>query len=164
MNSLLEQLYLKRFCIPVKEHENKSPCDTKFNHISCILKEKDPSLRYISYGINSPNLSSFLPSIHAEISAIQHLPPSKKKHRFCKPEYVDLFVVRLSIKNKLQSSRPCIDCIRKMKTEPNKKGYQIRHIYYSDTNGEIIKTTLDKLEKEEPHYSRYYLRTMHLVQ
>jgi hypothetical protein len=41
---------------------------------------------------------------------------------------------------------------------PRKKGYQIKYIYYSNTDGEIIKTTLAELEKEEPHYSGYYRR------
>lgn len=47
-----------------------------------------------------------------------------------------------------------------MQTEPMKKGYQIKYIYYSGEKGEIIKTTLDKLEKEEPHYSRYYRKNI----
>ena len=62
----------------------------------------------------------------------------------------------MSIKNKLQCSKPCNNCIQKMKFLPESKGYQIKHIYYSDNSGNIIKTNLFNLEHEEQHYSRYY--------
>jgi hypothetical protein len=39
---------------------------------------------------------------------------------------------------------------------PKKKGYKIENIYYSDADGNIIKTNLQTLENEEKHYSKYY--------
>jgi hypothetical protein len=39
---------------------------------------------------------------------------------------------------------------------PKKKGYKIDNIYYSDENGDIIKTNLQTLENSEQHYSKYY--------
>jgi hypothetical protein len=39
---------------------------------------------------------------------------------------------------------------------PPKKGYKIKNIYYSDSFGNIVKTSLNSLEKEERHYSRFY--------
>ena len=42
-------------------------------------------------------------------------------------------------------SKPCSNCVRDMSIFPNKKGYTIDKIYYSDDNGNIIKTTLHKL-------------------
>ena len=39
---------------------------------------------------------------------------------------------------------------------PEKKGYKIQNIYYSDSEGNIIKTSLESLDSEEKHYSRYY--------
>ena len=45
-----------------------------------------------------------------------------------------------------------------MKTLPQKKGYKIENIYYSDEEGNIIKTTLNKLDSEEKHYSKYFRR------
>jgi hypothetical protein len=43
-----------------------------------------------------------------------------------------------------------------MKNLPKKKGYNIKNIYYSNENGDIIKTSLRILEKEDLHYSRFY--------
>jgi hypothetical protein len=43
-----------------------------------------------------------------------------------------------------------------MKKLPTKKGYKIQNIYYSDNEGNIIKTSLQNLENEEKHYSSYY--------
>jgi hypothetical protein len=39
---------------------------------------------------------------------------------------------------------------------PKKRGYNIQDIYYSNSYGEIIKTTLGKLENEEKHITQYY--------
>ena len=39
---------------------------------------------------------------------------------------------------------------------PEKKGYKIKNIYYSDNEGNIIKTNLNNLKNEEQHYTRYY--------
>ena len=62
----------------------------------------------------------------------------------------------MSSKNKLQSSKPCGNCLEIMKNLPIKKGYKIQNVYYSDNNENIIKTTLYALDNEEKHYSRYY--------
>ena len=43
-----------------------------------------------------------------------------------------------------------------MKILPEKKGYKIRNIYYSNDNEDIIKSNFKILEKEELHYSSYY--------
>lgn len=93
------------------------------------------------------------PGIHAEHDAIRKLCPLKRKKRL---ENINMLVIRLSGKNKLQSSKPCINCINIMKTLPHKLGYKIRDIYYSNENGEIVKSSLKNLEMESPHYSRYY--------
>ena len=45
-----------------------------------------------------------------------------------------------------------------MKTLPEKKGYRIRNIYYSDDKGNIVKSNFKKLENEELHFSRFYRR------
>jgi len=47
-----------------------------------------------------------------------------------------------------------------MKNLPPKIGYKINNIYYSDSTGNIIKTTIKALEKEEKHYSQYSRRKM----
>jgi hypothetical protein len=43
-----------------------------------------------------------------------------------------------------------------METIPERKGYKLQNIYYSDDKGNINKTSLNILKNEEHHYSRYY--------
>jgi hypothetical protein len=114
--------------------------------------------RILSYGINKMGDSDGIkPGIHAECDAIKKLIPLRKKKRL---ESINILVVRLSVKNRLQSSKPCINCINTMKTLPLKLGYKIKNVYYSNSNEEIIKTTLQNLESEEKHYSRFYRRKL----
>lgn len=93
------------------------------------------------------------PGIHAEHDAIRKLLPLKNNK---KPTNVNLLVIRISGKNKLQTSKPCANCISMMKTLPDKLGYKIQNIYYSNDDGSITKTNLNQLENEEKHYSRFY--------
>jgi len=95
--------------------------------------------------------------IHAEHDAIRKLLPLKRKKRL---ESINLLVVRLSGKNKLQSSKPCFRCIDMLKILPLKLGYKIQLVYYSNENGEIVKSSLKKLDAEEKHYSKYYRKNM----
>ncbi len=110
--------------------------------------------KVLSYGVNKMGDSEGLTAgIHAEYDAITKLIPLRRKKKL---ENVNLLVIRLSGKNKLQSSKPCSNCIDIMKTLPEKKGYKIQNIYYSDSNGNIVKTTLSNLDNEEKHFSKYY--------
>jgi len=110
--------------------------------------------RILSYGVNKMGDSYGIePGVHAEHDAIKKLLPLKKKKKL---ENINILVIRLSSKNKLQSSKPCVNCINIMKTLPEKLGYKIQHIYYSDNTGNIIKTNLRNLDNEEKHYSKYY--------
>jgi len=93
------------------------------------------------------------PGIHAEHDAINKLKPIKRKKYL---QNVKLLVIRISKKNKLQSSKPCANCIKTMKSLPEKKGYKIKNIYYSNENGVIVKSNLINLENEELHYSRFF--------
>lgn len=111
-------------------------------------------VRILSYGVNRMGDSDGVtPGIHAEYDAITKLIPLRKRKKL---ETVNLLVIRLSGKNKLQSSKPCSNCIDTMKTLPEKKGYKIQNIYYSDADGNIVKTTLNNLDSEEKHFSKYY--------
>jgi len=113
--------------------------------------------RILSYGVNKMGDSEGIqPGIHAEHDAIRKLVPLKKKKRLVN---INILVIRLSGKNKLQSSKPCINCINVMKILPEKLGYKIQNVYYSDNNGNIVKTNLRTLESEDKHYSKYYRRT-----
>ena len=93
------------------------------------------------------------PGVHAEHDAINKLKPLERKNHL---ETINLLVIRISKHNKLLNSKPCANCIQNMKNLPKKKGYNIKNIYYSNENGDIIKTSLRILEKEDLHYSRFY--------
>ena len=112
--------------------------------------------RILSFGVNQMGDSAGKnPGIHAECDALTKLMPLKNKKRL---ESINLLVVRFSPKNKIQSSKPCYNCIETMKNYPKKIGYKIENIYYSDSDGNIIKTNLKILDTEEKHYSKYFRR------
>jgi hypothetical protein len=92
-------------------------------------------------------------SIHAEEDAIHKLQPLQWKKKL---KIIHILVIRVSPTNNLQSSKPCANCIECMKNAPLLKGYKIQNVYYSDENGNVIKTNLTKLDSEEKHYTRYY--------
>jgi cytidine deaminase len=110
----------------------------------------------LSYGFNMMgDISGNQPGVHAEHDAINGLRPLRRKKHL---QNVNILVIRVSKNNKLQNSKPCANCIETMKVLPQKKGYRIRNIYYSNENGEITKSSLQNLEKEELHYSRFFRR------
>lgn len=108
----------------------------------------------LSFGFNKMgDISGNEAGVHAEHDAINKLKPLYRKKRL---ESINLLVIRFSKSNKLQNSKPCAICIQTMKTLPEKKGYRIKNIYYSNDNGEIVKNSLNNLENEDKHYSRFY--------
>ena len=126
--------------------------------ITCLVFYKGKGAmkkaRILSFGVNQMgDINGNTPGIHAEEDALSKLMPLKYKKRL---EPINLLVIRLSSKNKLQSSKPCSNCIKLLSIIPKKKGYKIDNIYYSDENGDIIKTNLQTLENSEQHYSKYY--------
>ena len=110
----------------------------------------------LSYGFNMMgDVSGNQPGIHAEHDAINGLKPLRRKKHL---QNVNILVVRLSKNNRLQNSKPCANCIETMNILPEKKGYRIKNVYYSNENGEIVKSNLKILENEELHYSRFFRR------
>ena len=102
--------------------------------------------RILSFGVNQMgDINGNTPGIHAEEDALSKLMPLKYKKRL---EPINLLVIRLSSKNKLQSSKPCSNCIKLLSIIPKKKGYKIENIYYSDENGDII-TGASRLHQNE---------------
>ena len=90
--------------------------------------------------------------IHAEHDAINKLKPLDRNRR---PESINLLVIRVSKSNKLLNSKPCANCIKTMKFLPEKKGYRIKYIYYSNDNGDIVKYSLKNLANQDLHYSSF---------
>ena len=114
----------------------------------------------LSFGFNMTGDSlGNHPGVHAEHNAINKLKPLKRQKHL---QNVNLLVIRLSKNNKLQNSKPCANCIEKMKTLPEKKGYRIKNIYYSTDNGEIVKSSIRNLENEELHYSKFFRKHKHI--
>jgi cytidine deaminase len=114
--------------------------------------------RILSFGVNQMGDSDGKkPGIHAEYDALSKLMPMRRKRKL---ESINLLVIRLSSKNKIQSSKPCFNCIETMKKLPPKIGYKIDNVYYSDSDGNITKTNLNTLDKEEKHYSNYFRRKL----
>jgi hypothetical protein len=112
--------------------------------------------RILSFGVNQMGDSlGVTPGVHAECDALSKLMPLKNKKKL---ESINLLVIRLTGKNKIQSSKPCNNCIQTMKTLPPKMGYKVDIIYYSDADGNIVKTNLKALDDEDKHYSKYYRR------
>ena len=159
MDTLLKTMFIKRFCLPsnidITLYENgkcniSSRVCGNYNHVCVVLKNS----RVLSFGINTlGDKEGRIPGIHAEHDTINKLVSLKNKKNL---ESINLLVIRISSKNKIQSSKPCSRCIEIMKTLTIKKGYKIKLIYYSDENGDIIKSTLTKLDLEEKHISKFY--------
>jgi hypothetical protein len=162
MDSVLNTLFIKRFCLPsnvnINDYENgnerivDSCICGNYNHISCILSASNDCIKCI--GINHMgNANGNIPGIHAEHCVLKKLKPLKNKKKLVP---INLLVVRLSKMNKLQSSKPCYHCIQYMKTIPLLKGYKLQYIYYSNETNKLTKTKLKDLEQDNYHYSRYY--------
>lgn len=189
MNVLLEKMFIKRFCLPgnidldkytnekeishslshMSNKNTKTNINTTMNctcgnyhHVACTFYKVGSDFKKVSvlsYGMNKyVDTEGLSPSIHAEYDALIKLPhlDNKNKKKLC---VVHLIVVRMSKTKKIQTSKPCANCIRHMREISSRRGYKIKHVYYSENDG-IIKTNLANLEKEEyKHVSKFYRRT-----
>lgn len=76
-------------------------------------------------------------TLHAEIDAMNKLCNNAKGDNK-RVTTVNLIVVRTNKQGELRYSRPCNDCIRRLK-HLYSRGYRLRYVYYSGKNGEIIR-------------------------
>lgn len=170
--NIIETMFIKRFCLPFdvdinlyKKGEKKvSKCLCgNYNHVACIIKGKYgcKNSSILSYGFNMVgDVEGYEPGIHAEHDAINRLKPlNRNKHL----QNINILVIRLSKKSKIQNSKPCLNCIENMKILPARKGYRIKYIYYSNYDGNIIKCSLNDLENENPHYSRFFRKNKYSI-
>lgn len=164
MNYLVNKLCLKRLCLPCDTDVNRlnsgliktkiEKCGNSY-HIACLVTQKGYVLNSLSYGINTYNIKYNNGSTHAEVNAINNLPPCPNNRNHLKK--INIFIIRTSNTGKIGMSKPCIKCIYDMNILPQKKGYIIKNVSYSDSNGEIITTSLNKLISDENfHVSKYY--------
>ena len=115
--------------------------------------KKGKGFNELSVGINHENPSS-IGTVHAERAAINKLPqrPINKK-----PMKVSILVIRFTSSGKLGNSKCCHKCIFDLGTLPVLKGYKIKKVYYSNREGDIVKTNLKELNQDKnKHFSRYY--------
>lgn len=127
-----------------------------------LLMKKDALKKnnnIITYGINYLGTcgvhnmkQGFKPGMHAEHDAIRKLRHLRKKNHLQK---ISILVIRINKNKKIQASKPCYDCIQLMNKLPQELGYKIQNVYYSTNNGDIIKTNLNKLSRENVHLSKY---------
>lgn len=88
---------------------------------------------------------------HAEIDAMLKLPHRRK---ISKLTSISLVVIRMNKLNELKNSKPCYNCLMKLQ-KLYSFGYNLRNIYYSDENGQIVKKKyIDLLNEENKHISR----------
>ena len=110
-----------------------------YKHAACVFSKRAT----LSYGQNYllPQNSTYN-SVHAEHDAILNLPVNPKKHA----KKVDILVIRASKTGKLGMSMPCVRCVRMMTELAREKGYTINHVYYSTTDGDIIRSKLGNID------------------
>jgi deoxycytidylate deaminase len=93
---------------------------------------------WLSTGIN--HIMADMTSIHAEQDAIQKLKTNKGRNI-----KIDLTVIRYNNKNELCESKPCINCLSSMYIDCIRKGYLIKNVYYSTSEGIVVKNKLSRL-------------------
>ena len=134
-------------------------CNSKsvlFNHVACVLQgnsfnENGAKTRTLAFGVNHTRF-------HAEKDAIRKLPPNPRG-RGKRLMSISVVVLRLSpTTGKLQSSKPCNRCIHMMNTFPNKRGYTVRNVYYSTSEGKIVKNKLHELTNDENKHMTWWVR------
>ena len=68
-------------------------------------------------------------SLHAEISALRHIPKSKRREEY------NLLVLRISKTGNLTHAKPCYHCIKQLMRATN---IHIKNVFYTDDNPGII--------------------------
>ena len=102
-------------------------------HIMHHLQLKNRLLKVLAYGINHYSILDYNIGIstHAEVSAINKLPSTRKIQN------IDIFVLKIDRNGKLGYSKPCENCIRYMKIKLPKRNYKINKIYYTTSNDDF---------------------------
>jgi hypothetical protein len=110
-------------------------------HVPCLNTE----ILFDPISISENNLD-IKHSFHAEVSALNKLPFNLKKKKI----NIDILVIRVSrANNKMSNSMPCISCLGYMINTIPLRGYRIKKIFYSNSDGEIEQTTLNQMIMDE---------------
>ena len=121
-------------------------------HFAMIYTCSGKSITVYSYGHN--HIRHKRP-IHAEMDAINNLPPVSKKKKLVK---VKLLVIRISkSKLTLMDSKCCVRCCEIIYKIPPLRGYTVENIAYSTESGSIEDYhPINLLLDDEYHTSFYY--------
>lgn len=129
-------------CIPFLKSK-AALSDLQYKHSAGIMIGN----KLISFGINkiAKNLKS--KTIHAEVDALISI-KNKNIRNLIGKFGIDIVVIRVDKKLKLQNSRPCNCCIEYLKTTG------IRRVFYTNNFGELVYEFLNDMPKL--HYSSGY--------
>lgn len=124
-----------------------------FCHFAMIYTTTGKAVKVYSFGYNHIRSNR---SIHAEVDAINNLPPLRRKRKLVK---VKLLVVRFSKKMKLADSRCCIRCCESIFKVPPLRGYTIENVGFSNDLGHIEDHhPMTLLVDDDYHLSVYYAK------
>ena len=131
---------------------NKRDTKKTFNHFAIIFKANGKKINIISYGINHVRRGI---SIHAEVDAINNLPPVTKKRKLVR---ISILVIRVSRSiTTLGDSKCCIKCCETIYKIPPLRGYTIDSVTYSTPEGNLESAhPITLLIEDDYHMSTYY--------
>jgi hypothetical protein len=117
-------------------------CSGPSNHVATLFNVPN---NVLSVGVNDDK-------IHSEVDAILKLKYRRDKLKH--PIKISVLVVRITQTGILGMSKPCLHCVWALHKLPRRLGYVVSDVYYSDKNGEIVKTTMKSLLSGPLHVSR----------
>ena len=143
-NYILEELVHRRALI-------KDNCHHK--HI-CALFDKNNNLI-----VSAENVNKIKGSYHSEHNALEKLfRKTRNKGKNNRKRLIKITALILKVSStgiKLGMSKPCIRCINNMSYLPQKYGYRIHDVIYSNKDGTLTYTTLNKLLQEGSYFTKY---------
>jgi cytidine deaminase len=151
INSLLDHMN-SMIDLRLARNVDGKPCiclQKMHHHIAMIFEDTGSHINPLSYG---QNMARDNVSFHAEHNAIQKLKNRETK----KLLPINIFVLKTTLTGVIGNSKPCSHCLGVMLTLPQKKGYKISNIYYTNTEGNIEKKKLNELLNEELHITRLF--------
>lgn len=124
-------------------------------HFAMIYTTKGKTPNVLSYGFNHIRNKK---SIHAEVDAINNLPPITRRRK--KLTKVNILVIKFSKSgHKIGNSKCCMKCCETIFKIPPLRGYTIDSVSYSNKEGNIEDYhPIDLLIEEDYHTSFYYRR------
>jgi len=119
-------------------------------HIAMIFEDIGSNIVPLSFG---QNIVRGTKSLHAEHNAIIKLRPRYSK----KLLPINVLVLKTSLTGLIGMSKPCSHCLVIMSTIPQKKGYKINNIFYTNGEGNIEKHKLQSLlYSDDIHVSKHF--------